>query len=183
MKKIREILFFANNIFQLLVSLLLILIGAGGILAGVFEMGKLGSGSSPASDITLALGAPVIVGSGLFVFLPIIILGIISAIAVVFAVIRLIAKKKKRKFTFSVLNLLFIYLSALLILAGVTAVRFIIRNFIMVDPYGIRYIMSAAIRLFYAIPVITMLINVPLAALTVAVDTMGLKEEETDEYI
>ena len=160
MKKTREFLFYLNNVLQLLFSLLLILTGIGILLECVIWIIQ-----NSSAGFGFALGLPIIAGFSVYLLVPYIILGIISAIAVVFAAIKLMVKKKK--LIFAVINLILIYLSAILLIVfqNLSGTQVVIKEYVngYQGFYGVFGLLNIA-------PAVIMIMNFPLAVLTLMPD-------------
>ena len=179
-KKIREVLFITNNTLWLLLSNLLVLAGIGGFILTAAEIIKYGVDSGAYAIIGYIFLIPVLGFYSVCIFVPTIILGLVSGLAGIFAVIRLVAKSKKRKFVFAILNLIIMFLCTILMFVGVNIVSELSYEYDSMYSEGLSFIFIEAVKVFRVIPIIAMIIYVPLAAISIPVDIPELKVEEDE---
>ena len=166
-KSIREILLIINDAFQFLVGVLILI--AAIVVTIYFILTSLGSGISLAFNLIIS---PFYI---VLVLLPLILLGIISFIPVLFGIKRHKAEKEKLKHRFLILNIVGLFICTILTFAGSFGAEYLIS-----DVFGGRYSLSFFEIIILLTPIIMLILNILLLLSTIYIEIPTVTDQNDD---
>ena len=187
LKIFREILFYLNNVIQLLMGLIVILAGIAGIAGGVwlvvYTYNDIGG---EWAGIVFIIILPIVIGVAFQILIPMIAFGIVAMFPLVFALARIIVKNRIAKFIFAIVNLVTLFEFSLPSL-GISFVGLFVYINIAVSVFGALkeyiseiyslLILTGVALISILIPLILVSLQVSLLDLTLCVDIIEIYYE------